>query len=79
MPRQVRHAKRFDSVSVNDFSSEAEVLRGVLERLDDMAMDALREFMSTENHEHKEIEKRIHRARRAIMKAIGELDGASTL
>ncbi len=66
-------------MSVNDFSGETEVLRGVLERLDDMAMDALREFISSENSQHKEIEKRIHRARRAIMKAIGELDGAGTL
>lgn len=61
-------------VFFDNFSSELEVLRGVLERLDDMAMDQLREFMSSQNPKDREMEKRIHRARRAIMKAIGELD-----
>ena len=61
-------------VSTNNFSSELDALRDVLERLDYMAMDKLREFMASQDPKDREMEKRIHRARRAIMKAIGVLD-----
>lgn len=62
-----------------DFSSEVESLKQVLERLDDSAMSALRGYISSNDPGDKEMEKRIHRARRAITKAILELDGSASL
>ncbi|TAN20415.1 MAG: hypothetical protein EPN30_10265 [Actinomycetota bacterium] len=63
---------------VNDFSPEVEALKGVLERLDYLAMDALREFMASNDQRDKDTEKRIHKARRAIIKAISELGEDAT-
>ncbi len=58
----------------NDFSIEVEALRQVLERLDDLAMEVLQEYISGEDPLDREMEKRVHRARRAVSKAISELD-----
>lgn len=57
-----------------DFSIEVETLRQIMERLDDLAMDVLQEYISSEDPLDREMEKRVHRARRAVAKAIGELE-----
>lgn len=56
-----------------DFDDEVESLKSVLERLDDFAMDALQGFIDSGDSSLKDREKRIHRARRAVAKAISEL------
>ncbi|MDA8080803.1 MAG: hypothetical protein M0Z96_04215 [Actinomycetota bacterium] len=58
----------------DDFSKEVESLRQIMERLDDLAMEALREYISSKDPLDRELEKRVHRARRAVAKAIGELE-----
>ena len=63
----------------SDFSEEVENLKQVLERLDDRAISSLREYISSSDPEEKEMEKKIHRARRAIARAIFALDGSDTL
>jgi DNA replication initiation complex subunit (GINS family) len=63
----------------SDFYEEVESLKQVLERLDDRAISALREYISSSDPGEKEMERKIHRARRAITKAIFELDGSATL
>lgn len=61
-----------------DLSEELANLRKVLERLDDVAMEALSEFIASRDPGDREAEKRIHRARRALAKAIAELDSTSS-
>ncbi len=57
-----------------EFITQVESLKTVLDQLDELAMSALREYMSSGDAKDREMEKRIHRARRAIVKAIAELD-----
>jgi hypothetical protein len=68
-----------DGLHQSDFSEEVENLKQILERLDDRAISALREYISSSDTREKEMERKIHRARRAITKAIFELDGTATL
>lgn len=56
-----------------DFEEEIESLQRVLERLDEIALDTLRELIHEGDSGLKEFEKRVHRARRALSRAITEL------
>lgn len=58
----------------NKFESEIESLKAVLDRLDEAAMSSLRSFIETKEPSFRTLEKRIHRARRAVARAVSELD-----
>lgn len=60
-----------------DFEAEIESIQQVLERLDEVAIDTLREFLNEGDPNLKDLEKKIHRARRALSKAINELSRTS--
>lgn len=59
----------------DNFESEIESLKLVLNRLDDAAMASLRSFIEEKDPSFRSLEKRIHRARRGLIRAIGELEG----
>ncbi len=61
-----------------DFSSEIGQLKSVLDELEDRAMHALQDFMASGNDMERQLEKRVHRARHAIAKAIKELDSSAS-
>lgn len=63
----------------DNFEYEIESLKSVLDRLDDVAMVSLRSFIENKDPYFKNLEKRIHRARRAILKAISELEKSDQL
>lgn len=69
------NSREVEQVYSSDLSVEVETLRQIMERLDDLAMEALGEYISSKDPLDREMEKRVHRARRAVAKAIGELEG----
>lgn len=58
----------------DNFEPEIESLKAVLDRLDDAAMSSLRSFIVEKDPSFRALEKRIHRARRAVARAISELE-----
>ncbi len=72
--RLALQSRKVKQVISGDFSIEVESLRQIMERLDDLAMEALQEYISSKDPLDREMEKRVHRARRAVAKAIGELE-----
>lgn len=57
-----------------NFETEIDSMRQILEVLDDSAIKALRGFMESGTEDLKIAEKRIHKVRRALMRAIAELE-----
>lgn len=60
-------------MSAVGFGEEVESLKSILEKLDDGAIEALQQFIDCGDPALRDREKRIHRARRAVAKAITEL------
>jgi hypothetical protein len=58
----------------NNFETEIESLNVVLDRLDEAAMSSLRRFIETKDPSFRTLEKRIHRARRSVARAVSELE-----
>lgn len=61
-----------------NFDTEIDGMKQILDVLDDAAIKALRSYMESGTADLKIAEKRIHKVRRAITRAIAELEDLSS-